>query len=266
MTTAPKARPTIHDVAALAGVSKSLVSLAMRDSPKVAPESRTAIMAAADQLGYRPNAAARSLADRHSRTVGVLAIDLHNPIFAQILDGVQAELRSVGYATMLVTGGADPALEIRDLDKLLEFRVEGLILISHRLPPATIRTLASEVPTVVVSRRDVVGPRLDTVSNDDLVGAHLAVEHLVALGHRRITHLSGGDNPVAAERCRGYLEAMAVGRAGTAGGGRTRRADRRGGARRRPPGAGPGERRRRPCSWPTTSRRWGPSPRCRSGG
>ena len=208
MTTPPKVRPTIHDVAALAGVSKSLVSLAMRDSPKVAPESRTAIMAAAGRLGYRPNAAARSLADRHSRTVGVLVIDLHNPIFAQILDGVQAELRSVGYATMLVSGGTDPALEIRDLDKLLEFQVEGLILISHRLPATTIRTLASEVPTVVVIRRDVVGPRLDTVGNDDLVGAHLAVEHLVSLGHRRITHLDGGDNPVSAERCRGYTEAM----------------------------------------------------------
>ena len=208
MTTQPRSRPTIHDVAALAGVSKSLVSLAMRDSPKVASESRTAIIAAAAKLGYRPNAAARSLADRHSRTVGVLATDLHNPIFAQILDGVQEQLRSVDYATMLVSGGTDPALEIRDLDKLLEFQVEGLILISHRLPPAKIRALAAELPTVVVSRRDVVAPCLDTVSNDDLVGARLAVQHLVSLGHRRITHLDGGDNPVSAERCRGYLEAM----------------------------------------------------------
>ena len=129
-------RPTIHDVASRAGVSKSLVSLALRGSPKVSDASRDAILAAAAELGYRPNAAARSLADRRSRTVGVLILDLHNPVFAEILDGVETEVRAHGYSTMLVTGGADPVLEQAELDKLLEFQVEGLILISHRLEAA----------------------------------------------------------------------------------------------------------------------------------
>jgi DNA-binding LacI/PurR family transcriptional regulator len=204
------ARPTIHDVAARAGVSKSLVSLAMRGSPKVREASRTAILAAAAELGYRPNATARSLADRRSRTVGVLILDLHNPVFAQILDGVQSRVRERGYSTMLVTGGTDPTLERAELDKLLEFQVEGLILISHRLTAADLRSVAREVPTVVVTRRDITGPRIDTVSNDDVAGAAMAVEHLVALGHRRITHVSGGDNPVSHDRCRGYLEAMSA--------------------------------------------------------
>ncbi len=208
-TVAGRPRPTIHDVAALANVSKSLVSLAMQGSPKVAPASRAAIMAAAETLGYRPNAAARGLAVRRSRTVGVLVVDLHNPIFAELLDGVQEQLRDLGYATMLVSGGPD-AGESPGLEKLLEFQVEGLILISHSLPGLTIRRLAAEVPTVVVTRRDVRGPRLDSVANDDVAGARLAVEHLLSLNHRRITHLDGGDNPVSAERCRGYREAMAA--------------------------------------------------------
>ncbi len=202
-------RPTIHDVASRAGVSKSLVSLALRGSPKVSKTSRDAILVAAAELGYRPNAAARSLADRRSRTVGVLILDLHNPVFAEILDGVETEVRAQGYSTMLVTGGADPVLEQVKLDKLLEFQVEGLILISHRLERDALRALADEVPTVVVTRRDMTCQRMDTVSNDDVAGAALGVRHLVGLGHRRITHLSGGGNPISQERERGFLEAMA---------------------------------------------------------
>jgi DNA-binding LacI/PurR family transcriptional regulator len=204
----PGSRPTIHDVAKRAGVSKSLVSLAMRGSPKVSEASRDAIMKAAGELGYRPNAAARSLADRRSRTVGVLVLDLHNPVFADILDGIQSEVRGRGYSTMLVTGDADPGREQAELDKLLEFQVEGLILVSHRLTPAALRRFASEVPTVVVTRDDIHGPRIDTISNDDVSGAALAVEHLIGLGHERIAHLSGGDNPASHHREQGYRAAM----------------------------------------------------------
>ena len=203
------AHPTIHDVAARAGVSKSLVSLAMRGSPKVSDASREAILAAAAELGYRPNAAARSLADRRSRTIGVLILDLHNPVFAEILDGVQAELRRLDYRTMLVTGDADPRLEESSIEGLLEHRVEGLLLISHRLPAERLRAFAAEAPTVVVARRDVPAPRIDTVANDDVAGATLAVDHLISLGHTRITCLTGGDNPVSVDRERGYREAMA---------------------------------------------------------
>lgn len=201
-------RPTIHDVAARAGVSKSLVSLALRGSPRVSEESRAAILAAAADLGYRPNAAARSLAVRRSRTVGVLILDLHNPVFPEILDGVQDALRAHGFSTMLVTGGSDPALQQSEVESLLQFQVEGLILISHRLAPEVLRAIAAEVPTVVVTRSDVPGTRIDTVSNDDVVGAGLAVDHLVALGHRRIACLSGGDNPVSRARVQGYEAAM----------------------------------------------------------
>jgi len=201
------ARPTIHDVAARAGVSKSLVSLALRGSPAVADTSRQVILAAAAELGYRPNAAARSLAARSSRTIGVLVLDLHNPVFAEVLDGVLAEVRTRGYSTMVVTG-LDPAIEMSEIDKLLEFQVEGLVLVSHRLTAATVRGIAAETPVAVVTRGDIAGPGIDTVRNDDRLGAHLAVHHLVGLGHRHIAHIGGGDDPVAACREEGYREAM----------------------------------------------------------
>lgn len=203
------ARPTINDVAAAAGVSKSLVSLALRGSPHVSPASRAAILAAAAELGYRPNAAARSLADRRSRTIGVLVLDLHNPVFAEILDGVNAEVRRRDCTTMLVSGNADPVVEQAEIEALLGFQVEGLILVSHRLSPAQLRAIGAEVPTVVVTRDDVDDPAIDSVCNDDVAGAGIAVDHLVSLGHERITCLSGGDNPVASQRVRGYEAAMA---------------------------------------------------------
>lgn len=202
-------RPTILDVASLAGVSKSLVSLALSGSDRVAEESKEKILQAAAELGYRPNAAARSLAIKKSRTLGVLVLDLHNPVFAEILDGVQTEVRQRGFTTMLVSGGEDPSLERAEIDTLQEFQIEGLILISHRLTPQMLSEIAAEVPTVTVTRDDITLPGMDTVCNDDVAGARIAVDHLVGLGHKNIVCLSGGDNPVSHLRAQGYSLAMA---------------------------------------------------------
>ncbi len=203
-------RPTIHDVASRAGTSKSLVSLALSGSPKVSATSRARIEQAAAELGYRANAAARSLSVRRSRTIGVLILDLHNPVFAEILDGVHAEVRQHGLSTMLVAGTDNPEREQGEIETLLEFQVEGLILISHRLTSDVLKKFAAEVPVVVVTRDDVFSAGMDTVSNDDVAGARLAVDHLVELGHSRIVCLSGGDNPVSHLRSRGYSDAMSA--------------------------------------------------------
>ena len=199
-------RPTIHDVAARAGVSKSLVSLALRGSPKVSDSSREAITKAAAELGYRPNATARSLADRRSRTIGINMAELDNPIFPQMLSGAHTVIRDHGYNTMLVSGERDPDVEAAELAKLLEFQVEGLLLISHRLPAATVQSLAAEIPTVVVTLRGLTG--IDSVSTDDEQGARMAMQHLFGLGHRDIAHISGGLLEPAVVREQVYREEM----------------------------------------------------------
>jgi DNA-binding LacI/PurR family transcriptional regulator len=208
VTASATRRPTLHDVAARAGVSKSLASLALQGSPKVAASSREAILAAADELGYRPNRTASSLVRQRTHTIGVHILDLHNPVFAEILDGVQEGVRAHDYSTLLVSGGADPQTERREITRLLESRVEGLILIAHRLSDVDLQQIAREVPTVVVTWRTEGIAGLDSVSGDDMTGAQLAVDHLAELGHQRIAHVSGGDNRIALARRAGYERAM----------------------------------------------------------
>jgi DNA-binding LacI/PurR family transcriptional regulator len=208
MTRTAGRRPTLHDVAARAGVSKSLASLALQGSPKVAEASRAAILTAADELGYRPNRKASNLVLQRTHTIGVHILDLHNPVFAEILDGVQEGVRAHDYSTLLVTGNADPAVERTEIARLLESRVEGLVLIGHRLSDDDLADIAREVPTAVVTWRTDSIPGVDSVAGDDLSGAQLAVDHLVSLGHTRIAHVSGGTNRIARAREAGYETAM----------------------------------------------------------
>ncbi|MEO5609941.1 MAG: LacI family DNA-binding transcriptional regulator [Ornithinibacter sp.] len=202
------ARPTIRDVAARAGVSKSLVSLALQNAPRVAPETREAILAAAEELGYRRNAAARALGAHRTRTIGVFVLDLHNPITADVVDAVQAEARRRDYRTILVVGGEDAAAERAELEKLLEFRVEGIIAVGHRLPDGADQAITADCPAVIIGSEHHGIPHLASMSNDDVAGAGLAVDHLVSLGHERIAFVAGGSSTVARDRRRGYREAM----------------------------------------------------------
>ena len=167
------------------------------------------VLQAAEELGWRPNRVARNLAERRTRTIGVLVSDLHNPFFAEIIDGLQSEARGRDLRVLLGTGRRDSEEEAEVVESFLQESVEGLVFLSPVLSRESLLRAASTVPTVVVGTTVVRVPRCDIVINDDAVGAGMAVSHLTARGHERIAHIDAQSGPGAAERRAGYLTAMA---------------------------------------------------------
>ncbi len=200
-------RPTIRDVASRAGVSKSLVSLVLRDAPHVSDAKRRAVREAIDELGYRPNAVARSLVSKRTGVIGVVISDLHNPFFADVIDGVEEAASRSGYTALLSSGGRSAAREATAVDKLLDLRADGIILAGSHLEAKRIAVASRSVPVVLLTRTSRVGS-LDTVVTNDEAGARMAVDHLVGLGHRRIGHVDAGRAPGGPARRRGYERAM----------------------------------------------------------
>src|SRR5579859_2638157 len=127
--------PTIIDVAAYAGVSKSVVSRVLHNDPAVSSARRDAVLVAVEVLGYRPNAVARSLVQRRTGNVGVIVSDLHNLFFAEILDGIAAAAASGGYKVLITSGNMDARVELVALETLLQLRTDGIILAGSRLSP-----------------------------------------------------------------------------------------------------------------------------------
>ena len=203
-------RPTLETVAARAGVSKSLVSLVLRNSPKVSLASREAVMRAVAELGYRPNAAARFLAERQSRTVGVLLNDIRQPWFADMLDGLTPELHAGGKHILLGDGRIDRMLDETLSWSFLDLGVDGLVLAgSIPMSPAII-DVASKIPTVAVGGRglDLDLPHVDVLANDNHLGGTLAVRHLIEFRHTRIAHISGLPSVAGRLRMQGYEDTM----------------------------------------------------------
>jgi len=199
---------TIVDVAQRAGVSKSVVSLVLRGTGYVSADKRAAVQRAVRELGYRPNAAARALVESRSRTVGVVLNDMRNPWFISAVEGLSTRLNEHGLQMLMGDFRLDGRSGGSLVPKLLEMNVEGLVLVGTMPESAVLADAVAQVPSVALGAPSGPGPEVTVVTNDDVRGAGLVVEHLVALGHRDIAHVGDGSSAVGAARREGYEEAM----------------------------------------------------------
>ncbi|MHB9857700.1 LacI family DNA-binding transcriptional regulator [Streptomyces sp. YIM S03343] len=196
--------PTIRDVADRAGVSKSLVSLVLRGSGQVRAEKREAVLRAVRELGYRPNAAARTLSEQRTLPqpsgpvqaggtpmIGVLLNDLRNPWFVELLDGLNSLLHDNGLHMLLADARLNRRIGHDLTGPFLDLRADGLVVVGTLPDPAALGAVAERIPVVVAGAREPAPPGVDTVAGDDEHGARLVTEHLIGLGHRRIAHIAG---------------------------------------------------------------------------
>jgi DNA-binding LacI/PurR family transcriptional regulator len=184
-----RSRPTIREVAARAGVSHQTVSRVINGFERVNPETRQRVEAAIAELGYQPNAIARSMAQGRTHTLACLAPNLTDFTFANIIEGAENEARKHGYF-LLTASAPDQAGFVSLVDQLLASqRAEGLVLITPFLDSYHTR-LPRYVRAVYVS----ADPHLDGASSvmlDDFNAGAMATRHLVDLGHREIALITG---------------------------------------------------------------------------
>ncbi|MBM4438092.1 MAG: LacI family DNA-binding transcriptional regulator [Actinobacteria bacterium] len=205
---APK-RTRIGDVARAAGVSKGTVSRVLNHHPDVSPVSRQRVTSAIARLRYMPSPVARALSRRSTRAIGILIPDLADPVFMQMVRGVEGVASGQNYAVMLGESGRSAAKEVSFCDLMSQFLVAGVLIAGGT---ATIdREFARHVgaiPTVVLGRRSSSGT-FPASTVDHCAGGRAAIQYLLELGHRRIG-LVGGDQASEAGvgRQRGYLDAL----------------------------------------------------------
>jgi DNA-binding LacI/PurR family transcriptional regulator len=205
-------RAVMHDVARRAGVSHQTVSRVLNGHPHVREATRLRVMQAVRELNYWPNALARGLVSKRSRSIGVLSFDaaLYGP--SSTLLGIQRAAQEERYAVSVVTLSEQDAPEVvrRAAGLLAEQSVDGVIVIAPSNAAANaVRDLPPGMPMVALEAS--FGTDMPVVVVDQLAGARLATEHLLRLGHRTVWHVTGPpDWPEAVQRMEGWRSALAA--------------------------------------------------------
>lgn len=201
-------RPTIYDVARLAGVSTATVSRALNGTGRIAPATQAAIDAAVAQLGYSPNTIARSLVTKTTQTIALLLPDITNPFYAGLVSGIQASALSRDHTMLLCTTEGDPEREEQYLNLLQAKHVDGALVDGLVLPSDRIARFVKDGFPIVCLDRDIDSRSIPLVQVDNYVGGFHATKHLLSLGHKHIAHVKGApDLRLSEERLEGFWAA-----------------------------------------------------------
>jgi LacI family transcriptional regulator len=215
----PRDRVLLRDVARKANVSGSTASRALADDPRISRATRELVKAAAADLHYVPNAAARSLRARRTRTLGLLLPDIRDPVHGQIASAFEDLARDEGYCVIVVAGERDPVRERLALRIFAEHGTDGVAVVSSAVSPRELRERVDPDRLILVwpDHRSIPrnGDLLErgVISTDDASGVRAAVNHLIDQGSTRIAYASGGasaSNTVRAETTAATLRSRKV--------------------------------------------------------
>jgi len=202
-------RVTMHDIAQTAGVSLMTVSRVVNNKEGASHATRKRVMDVIEELNYRPSSIARSLATRHTGTLGVVVPDISNPFFSSIVRSAEEEAYAKDYSVFLGNTNEDPKRELAVLQSLEDNQVDGLILCSSRLEDHALFKILARFSTGVLVFRERKSADVGAITVDDVFGGQAAIEHLLRSGHRNIGLISGPPISTSAfGRLKGYQTAL----------------------------------------------------------
>jgi DNA-binding LacI/PurR family transcriptional regulator len=200
---------SIKDIARVAGVSHSTVSRALHNSPLVNPQTREEIQRIARDLGYRASAVARGLVTQKTYTIGVVVTTISDPFVSEVVIGIELAANDNGYSVILADSNADPTREKNVVRSFAERRVDGIVVTSSRVGALYTPLLSEMMVPIVLINNQHPGQFVHSVMIENLQAGRVAANHLIGLGHRRISYV--GDrygHQSDTERFAGYREAL----------------------------------------------------------
>jgi LacI family transcriptional regulator len=187
--------PTIKDIAKIAKVSPTAVSIALNGRPGVSDKTREQIRKIAEDVGYRPNYVAKTLISRRSQSIGLIVSNIADPFYTELARGVEKRANEKGYTLLLCNTNRSLAAEKRFIDMLRGRGVDGIILATVVKGDPCVKSLVEEhFPFVLVNRLPMdpsVTNRFDYVVQDNFSGGYLGTEHFYRLGHDKIAIIAG---------------------------------------------------------------------------
>jgi LacI family repressor for deo operon, udp, cdd, tsx, nupC, and nupG len=208
-------RVSIKDIARVAEVSHSTVSRALSDSSLVSAETKARIQRLAQEMGYSPDAQARSLVMGRTQAIGLVVTTITDPFIAEVVEAIENTALDDGYTVILASSKAEPDREIAAVEMLRSKRVDGVIVTSSRVGALYQDHLDRlRVPVVLLNSHSTQsGPYTYSITVNNRHGACLATDHLIQLGHRRIAYVTGPANHSDdLERLAGYRQTLSEAR------------------------------------------------------
>jgi LacI family transcriptional regulator len=182
-------QPTLNDVAKRANVSKQTISRVVNNKGEVSEATRQRVLEAIRELGYHPNALARSLVTSRTHVIGLALPNIDQPFFPQIARGVEDAAAQAGYSVFLCNAAGDSERELHAFERLRGHRVAGIISFASRLSDEAVEQAIGGLFPVVMANRELLGTRGNVIWPGYETGSQLAVEHLIEMGRKRIVFL-----------------------------------------------------------------------------